>query len=75
MSAVNAKALQDVIGEIYVAPKSNLTAVWKDDMSTSAALITELGALTTFERMASVTELSLAVNLADEVFEAKADDT
>jgi hypothetical protein len=75
MSAVNAKALQDVIGEIYVAPKSTLTAVFKEDMSTSEALITELNALTTFERMASVTELSLAVNLADEVFEAKADDT
>jgi hypothetical protein len=74
MSAVNEFALQDVIGEIYVAPRTNLTAEFKNDMTTAEAVLTELDALS-YQRMASITDLSLSTNLSDNLVEIEADDT
>jgi hypothetical protein len=74
MSAINENALQDQIWELYVIAKTTLTADLTDNLSNSETLRAELDALT-FERMASVTDLSMAVNLSDNLVEVEADDT
>ncbi|MDD3302282.1 MAG: hypothetical protein PHN31_01905 [Candidatus Gracilibacteria bacterium] len=74
MSAVNENALQDQIGELYVIGRTDLSVAFLNDLSNSETLRAELDAMT-FIRMASVTDLSLAVNLSDNLVEVEADDT
>ncbi len=74
MSAVNTKALQDQIWEIYVIAKTDLSAAFKDDLTNAEALRAELDAMT-FTRLASVTDLQMSVNLSDNLVEVEADDT
>jgi hypothetical protein len=74
MSAVNTKALQDQIGQIYVIAKTDLSAAFKDDLTNAEALRAELDAMT-FTRLASVTDLQMSVNLSDNLVEVVADDT
>ncbi len=74
MSAVNENALQDQIWELYVIGRTDLSVAFLNDLSNSETLRAELDAMT-FIRMASVTDLSLAVNLSDNLVEVEADDT
>lgn len=74
MAAIKEGALQDAIGEIYVAPKVTLSEAFNNDLSNSETLRTELDALT-YTRIASVTDLALTINLTDNLVEVEADDT
>lgn len=74
MSAVNQNALQDQIWELYVIAKTDLAATFKDDLTNAETLRAELDAMT-FTRMASVTDLSMSMNLSDNLVEVEADDT
>lgn len=74
MSAVNQYALQDLIWEIYVIAKTDLTVAFKDDLTNSETLRAELDALS-FTRLASVTDLQMSWNLSDNLVEVEADDT
>lgn len=74
MSAITEGALQDQIWELYVIAKTDLSASFLNNMTNAEALRAELDALT-FTRMASVTDLNMAVNLTDNLVEVEADDT
>lgn len=73
MSATNPNALQDVIGKLYVAPKVSLWVDLDDDMTNSESVRTALNALT-YTRMASITDLTMSINLQDKLVEVESDD-
>jgi len=74
MSAIKDKALQDEIGWLYVATKVDLSATFLNNMTNAETLRTELDALT-YVRVASITDLTMTVNLSDNLVEVEADDT
>lgn len=74
MSAINVNALQDVIWQLYVIKRTDLSADFLNDLTNSEALRAELDAMS-FQRMASVTDLTMNVNLSDNIVEVEADDT
>lgn len=73
MSATNPSALQDVTAKLYVATKTSLSAEFLNDLSNAESLRAEIDALT-FTRVASVTDLTLSINLQDNLVEVESDD-
>jgi hypothetical protein len=74
MSAINENALQDQIGQLYVLARTDLSVAFDNALTNAETIRAELDAMS-FERLASVTDLSLSVNLADNIVEVEADDT
>lgn len=73
MPATNPAALQDVAAKLFVAPRVALSADFENDLSNSETLRAELDALT-YTRVASITDLTMAVNLQENLVEVDSDD-
>lgn len=71
--ATNPNALQDVSAKLYVAPRVTLSDDFLNDLSNAETLRSELDAIT-YTRIASITDLTMAINLQDNLVEIESDD-